>query len=649
MSRIGVFICQCGVNIAEKVDTEKVAEEISKLPSVEHATDYKFMCSSPGQKLIKDAINEHGLDRVIVAACSPQMHQQTFQRAIESEGLNPYFLSIANIREQCSWVTEDPEKATEKAINLVRKKVKRVTHHDSLEDIEVPITKKALIVGGGIAGIQAALDIAESGKEVILVEREPSLGGRMAQLDETFPTLDCSQCILTPKMVEADQHPNIDIRVNSEVKNVEGYVGNFEVTIRRKATYVNSEKCIGCGVCEEKCPTENVPDKFNVEMDEHSAIYRPFPQAVPSVPVIDPDHCQNIQKGKCGVCEKVCPKDAIEFEDEGEETSVEVGAIIAATGYQEMDPSVYTEYGVEKYEDVITGLQFERLVSSTGPTGGEIKRPSDGREPEKIVFVQCVGSRDESKGHEYCSGICCMYTAKHALLYKKHVPDGQAYVSYIDIRAPGKRYDEFTRRAIEDEGVRYLRGRVGQIKKKDDKYRVYTEDSLAGNPVSIDADMVVLASAVEPRDDAESLAQKLGIPYDQDGFFSEAHPKLRPVETTTAGIFIAGACEGPKDIPTSVQQGSGAASKVHSLFSKENLSKQPNIASTDPTRCSGCFDCSEVCNYDAIEKTEFAGKEVADIVEGKCQGCGVCASTCRNGAIDVFGFRDDELLEEIVA
>lgn len=650
MARVGVFVCHCGVNIAATVDVKKVVETIKQIPEVAFATEYKFTCSSPGQTQIKQAIKEHALNRVVVAACSPRMHLPTFQKALVTEGMNPYLISMANIREQCSWVTKDKEQATHKAIDLITRQVKRVSHQDSLEDITVPLTKKALVIGGGIAGIQAALDIADGEQKVIIVEKSPSIGGKMAQLDETFPTLDCSQCILTPKMVEAAQHPNIEIRVNSEVTKVDGYVGNFDVTITRKATYVDAEKCIGCGICQEKCPVRVASDEFNAHLAQRPAIYMPFPQAVPAIPVIDAAHCRKLNEDKCGVCEKVCPAEAIRFDDDSTEETVTVGAIVVATGYQEMDTAIYTEYGGNTHADVITGLQFERLVSSTGPTGGKLVRPSDGAVPKRIVFVQCVGSRDNSKGHSYCSGICCMYTAKHSLIYKHHVPDGKAYVCYIDVRAPGKSYEEFTRRAIEEEDVRYLRGRVAKIRKLENgQYRVYTEDTLVGRPVTIDAGMVVLASAVEPQSDARQVAQMLGIPYDADGFFTEAHPKLKPVETPTTGVFLAGACQGPKDIPTSVQQGSAAAAKVLALFAKDMLVKSPHIASVDQNACTGCLTCAYVCHYSAIEEAQFQGRQVANIVPGKCQGCGACVATCKGKAITLAGYSDDEIYEEIVA
>ncbi|KXB07252.1 hypothetical protein AKJ51_01780 [candidate division MSBL1 archaeon SCGC-AAA382A20] len=1110
MARIGVFICFCGTNIANKVDIKEVTNYISKLDDVVVAKNYEYMCSDPGQEMIKETIQEEDLSGVVVASCSPSLHEETFQSVVEDGGLNRYLFQQANIREQCSWVTEDPEDATEKAKTLVKGAVKRVSMQEPLETSEVEVVPKSLVVGGGIAGIRAALNLANSGKEVYLVEKSPKIGGRMAQLDKTFPTLDCSSCILTPEMGRVDKHPNIELLSYAEVEEVDGYVGNYEVKVRRKPRYVEEEKCTACGDCTEVCPVDE-PHQFDAKLGSRKAAYIPFPQAIPSSYTIEkrgkspcsnacpadanpngyaalisgekfdealelvrenlpfPSICgrvcqhpcetecnrgeidepvslrslkrfladrarekgeeeprsikperdekvavvgggpagltcglrllekgfqvtvydsssnpgglmtncipdfrlpkdvvehdinhllargidletnteigkdidleelrenygavfigvgaqkpaeleiegtdyggvlqglpflkkvkkgetptdlgskvaiigggnvaidcartinrmencdvkilyrrtkdqmpayewevekaekedieieylvspkrvlgedgkitgiqliqnelgerddsgrrrpvpiegsefdmevdtiilaigqnpnlsgfddikqtsqgtievedmtletnldgvfaggdvvrgpssiveavedgneaaesitrylngEDLRKGRrldieeaelpereierqerneprrrdpakriedfqevelgfekdeaveeaerclncagcseCMQCVEACGDlDAIDHNMEEEELDLEVGNIIVATGYDTFDPSVYTEYGWEKHPDIITSMQFERLVSSTGPTGGEIVRPSDGKVPEKIVFVQCVGSRDESKGHDYCSGVCCMYTAKHALLYKEHVPKGQAYVSYIDIRAPGKRYDEFTRKAIEEEGIKYLRGRVGNIKKMENgKYRVYTEDSLAGNPVTIEADMVVLATAVEPRDTSEKLAQVLGIQYDSDGFFTEDHPKLRPVETPTRGIFIAGTCEGPKDIPDSVAQAGAAAEKADAMINSGSLKLEPYISEIDEDICSGCKTCISICPYDAPSFDKE--KKVSTVEEALCRGCGICASVCPSGAAQHHGYTDEEITAEIIA
>jgi len=1129
MARIGVFVCHCGINIASTVDVERVVEAARELPGVVFATDYKYMCSDPGQSLLKQAIVEHKLTGVVVATCSPHMHETTFRRAAEEAGLNPYLVEIVNTREQVSWVHEDREAATEKAIDLVRAMVAKVRQNEALSPISIPLTKRAMVIGGGVAGIQAALDIANSGYEVILVEKEPSIGGKMAQLSETFPTLDCSQCILTPKMVEAGRHPKIKLLTCAEVEEVSGYVGNFRVKVRKKARYVDVDKCTACGECERVCPV-SLPAEFDRGLSERKAIYRPFPQAVPSAYAVDKREtapCRqacpagvNAQgyvnltaQGKFkealelvreelpfpGVCGRVCPHpceaackrgevdqpvairaikrfladwelkearerelpepapltqkervavvgsgpagltcayylrkrgygvtvfealeepggmlrvgippfrlpreiidyeidyikavgvelrtgvtvgkditlrelkqeydavfiaagahrglklgipgeelegvmDALDFlrgvnlegrreppgdhvlvigggntaidaartalrlgsqevtivyrrsreempagpeevaeaEAEGvkilylaqpvrvlgdgkvtgleclkcelgppdesgrrrpvpiegsefvleadaiipaisqrpelsplaaelealgvklderwgsivadEETlqtdvswvfaggdavtgpstvieavaagkraaemiekylrgeelkpegrptkpareltpkelkqiervprveppklapaerrnfkevelgfsehqaraeaqrclmcgpccecmecvkvcepgainhlmedelvEEEVGAIVVATGY-ELFPweEAYGEYGYGKYKDVIDGLQFERLLSSTGPTGGEVRRPSDGKVPKEVVFIACVGSRDPEKGLPYCSKICCMYIAKQAILYKHRVPDGQPYVFYIDIRAGGKGYEEFIERAMEEDGVIYLRGRVSKIfpRSKDGKLIVRGSDTLSGRKVEIAADLVVLATAVVAQEDSAELGRRLGITTDEHGFFREAHPKLRPVETNTAGVFLAGACQAPKDIPEAVAQASAAAAKVVELLSQETLLREPLVATVDQTICNGCFFCRMVCPYGAIEEEELKlpgweepkVKRVAKVNEGKCMGCGSCAAACPSKAITLRGFSEAQIYEEI--
>lgn len=656
MIRIGVFVCHCGINIARTVDVKRVAEEIKATPGVEFATDYKFMCSDPGQSLIKEAIEEHQLNGVIVAACSPRMHEPTFRKAAQEAGLNPYLCEMANIREHCSWVHEDKEEATKKALYLIRSLVEKVKGDQALMDIKVPVTKKALVIGAGIAGIQAALDIADGGIEVILVEREPSIGGKMAQLSETFPTLDCSQCCLTPKTVQVGQNEDITLHTYAEIEDISGYVGNFEVKIRKKAKSVKSDLCTGCGECWNRCPAKRIPSEFNMGLGQRTAIYNLFPQAVPNVPVIDRENCRYFQKGKCKVCEKVCPRDAIDYTQEDEIITEKVGAIIVATGYdlysidkkEDSDPyKGYGEYGYGKYEDVITGLQFERLCSAIGPTGGEIRRPSDGKVPQEIVFIQCVGSRHNSKGIQYCSKICCMYTAKHTILYKHRVPEGQAYVFYMDIRSGGKNYDEFVRRAIEEEGAMYLRGRVSRMFKKGDKMVVKGADTLSGSQVKIEADMVVLATAIQSSHGSTEVARQLGISYNEHGFFTEAHIKLRPVETNTAGVFLAGACQGPKDIPDAIAQGSAAASKVLGLLSANEISQEAIVAEVDEEICSGCGLCVSVCPYEARELDERRG--VSKITEVLCQGCGACATACPNGATQLRNFDKRQIMSMVDA
>ena len=662
MSKIGVFVCHCGENISATVDCAKVAETAGKYDGVAFSVDYKYMCSDPGQSLIKSAIAEKGLTGVVVASCSPRMHEPTFRKACAEAGLNPFMCEMANLREHCSWVHEKGEATTEKAIDLVRILVEKVKYNHELNSIKVPVTKTALVIGGGIAGIQASLDIANTGHKVILIEKDPSIGGHMSQLSETFPTLDCSQCILTPRMVEVAQHPNITLYTYSELESLEGFIGNFKARIRRKSKSIDEKLCTGCGQCTTKCPVKKIPSEFNEGLGKRTAIYVPFPQAVPNKPVIDRKNCTYYIKGKCKVCEIVCPTGAIRFDQEDQIMEVEVGAIVIATGFTVKQPDFFPEYGYGKYADVITGLQFERLASASGPTLGEIRRPSDGKIPEKIVFLACAGSRDPAKGIPYCSKICCMYIAKHAMLYQHKVHGGKSYVFYMDIRAGGKQYEEFVRRAIEDDGVNYVRGRVSRIYEKNGKLIVNGVDTLLNAmPVEIEADMVVLATAGVANEGAEELAQKLHISYDPYKFFAEAHPKLKPVETNTAGIFLAGACQAPRDIPESVAMASGAAVKVAGLFSQDELTREPIIAVVNRqappvySSCVGCFLCVSACPYQAIEREEIKNrsgeviKSVAKVNPGLCQGCGTCVAFCRTKSIDIQGYTHEQVYTEVMA
>jgi heterodisulfide reductase subunit A len=658
MSRIGVFTCWCGENIARTVDVEEVAKRVAELPGVRCSLNYKYMCADPGQAIVRERIASEKLDGVVVASCSPHMHLKTFRNAAQAAGLNPYLVEMANIREQCSWVHHDRALATAKAIEIIHLAVEKVRNDAALKPIRVPVTRRALVIGGGVAGIQAALDIADAGHEVVMVEREPSIGGKMAGLSETFPTLDCSQCILTPRMVEVGQHPRIKLYSYSEVEKVEGFVGNFKITIRQKARYVDVSKCTGCGECWNICPLKRNPSEFDYGMGMRPAIYIPFPQAVPARPVIDKSVCAKLIRNGCGLCEKKCKAGALNFKDEDRLVEEAVGSVVVATGYKlysiaKSQPKAtlagYGEYGYGKYKDVIDSLQFERLVSASGPTGGVLKRPSDGAIPKSVVFISCVGSRDNAKGLPYCSKICCMYTAKHTMLYKHKVHDGQAHVFYMDIRAGGKGYDEFVRRAIEQDGAQYYRGRVSKITQEGGKLVVRGADTLAGMPVTIEADLVVLAAAMRPADGIEELAQKLNIGTDEFGFLLESHPKLRPVETNTAGIFIAGACHSPKDIPESVAQASAAASKVQVMLAADELTREPEIAAINEQTCAACFTCVHTCPYHAIERAEVRTprgafiKNTARVNPGLCMGCGTCVSVCPSKSADLQGFTDQQV------
>ena len=645
--KIGVYVCHCGSNIAGTVDVEKVAEFAKTLPAVVVSRDYKFMCSDPGQDLIKNDIKELGVNRVVVASCSPQMHEPTFRRAVQDGGLNPYYFEMANIREHCSWVTESRKEATEKAKALVSAAVRRVFYHQPLENKEVPVHPDTLIVGGGIAGIQAALEIANSGHKVYLVERAPSIGGHMMQLDKTFPTLDCSACILTPKMSMVGAHPGVELLTYSEVDYVSGYVGNFRVKIRKKARYVDSTKCNGCGTCVTKCPVK-VDSEFDERLSKRKAIYTPFAQAVPNVVVIDREHCTYFLKGKCRACEKFCERNAIDFQQEDEILDIEVGNIILTTGYQLFDPTPVKEYGYGRLDNVITSLEFERMVNSAGPTSGHVLL-KNGQAPMSIALIHCVGSRDE-KYHTYCSRVCCMYAMKFAHLLKEHAHDAKVYEFYIDIRSFGKGYEEFYNR-VQKEGAVFFRGRPGEVTEvaltpeEKGKLIVQFEDTLVGKQMRLPVEMVVLCSGLEAHGDAQDVAHTFNISIGKDHFFTEKHPKLDPVATMTDGIFIAGCCQGPKDIPDTVAQASAAAARVLALISKGKVEIEADTAFIDEARCSGCRVCNLLCPYNAISFIEK--DKVSRINEALCKGCGTCVAGCPSGAITHRHFTNEQINAEL--
>ena len=666
MERIGVFVCHCGTNIAGTVDVAKVAEELGKVDGVVYSTHYTYMCSSAGQKMIEDHIKDDKLTGVVLCSCSPRMHEKTFRLCAERAGLNPYKVEVANIREQTSWVMKDMEQATEKAIALGKAAIAKTILDTPLIAGETPMTKRALVIGGGIAGITAALDIADAGFPVDIVEKDYTVGGKMAKLDKTFPTLDCASCIVTPKMTEVSQNPNIRILSASEVCRVSGYIGNFEIDIKRHPRYVDETKCTGCGACIEKCPNKKVPNAFNLGLNNRKAIDIPFAQAVPKVANIDTNYClhmKGLANGKdnvCGFCEKACAAGAIKFDQKEEIITEKYGAIIVATGYNPISLEKFDEYAYNQSPDVVSSLEFERLCNASGPTNGHLLRPSDGKEPKTIVFVQCVGSRcsaDSTKGHEYCSKICCMYTAKHAILTRDHYPDTNCYVFYIDVRTPGKLFDEFYRRAVEQYGVHYIKGQVGKVTPQSDgTLDVQGSDLILNKQVHIKADMVVLAASIEADKSARPLATMLTTSMDNNDFFLEAHAKLRPVESPTAGIFLAGCCQGPKDIPETVAQSSGAAAKAICLLVKDKLKNDPCTAQPDENACNGCGQCQNVCPYGAISyiDKDFRGpnrttitRHVSQVNSAMCHGCGACTVACPSGAMDLKGFSNKQILAEV--
>ena len=643
MKKIGVFICHCGINIKDTVDVEKLTKQLEDYPGVVHIENYMFMCSDPGQNLIKNAIKEKKLDGIVVAACSPTLHELTFQNVVEESGLNLYQSEIANIREQCSWVHADKERGTQKANLIIKTAIEKLKLNEPLSPVSAPVTKRALVIGGGIAGIQAALDIADGGYEVIVVEKKPSIGGHMIQLSETFHTLDCSQCILTPKMVQLNKHKNIKLYVNSQVESIDGYIGNFNVRIKRKAQYVIPDKCNLCNDCVDECPVL-VPSEHDEGLSWRKAIYIPFPQAIPATYTLDIDNCLGLEPIACGKCRAKCEAGAIDYDAKPEIFEEEVGAVVVASGYDLYPVENIAEYGYGKYPDVITGLQFERILSATGPTGGDVRRPSDGKEPKEIVFVQCAGSRDPERHLAYCSKFCCMYTLKHAKLYKHKVHDGQPYIFYIDIRAGGKRYEEFVQQAVSEEGVLYIRGKVARIYREDGKMIVFGFDTLTGKKIEVEADLVVLAMGVIPSEGTPDLVRTLKLNTDQAGFMTEAHPKLRPVESLQAGFYLAGAVQGPKDIPDCVSQASGTAAKTMALLSSDKIYHSPVIAAVNPDLCCGCGICVATCPYGARALDEDNIATVNDIL---CEGCGACISACPSGASQQRNLTDDQITNMI--
>ncbi|MCL2128317.1 MAG: CoB--CoM heterodisulfide reductase iron-sulfur subunit A family protein, partial [Treponema sp.] len=638
------FVCHCGSNIGGVVDCRAVAEYAAGLPGVAVSRDYSYMCSDPGQKLIKDDVKQFDLNRIVVASCSPRMHEPTFRTVTAESGLNPFFMQMANIREQVSWVTDDAVSATEKAMDLVRAAAGRVAHNVAVEEKEIGIERTALVIGGGVAGIEASLVIARGGYKTYLVEKSATIGGVMAQLDKTFPTLDCSACILTPKMVDVSREPNIDLMVNSEVVSLEGAAGNFTVKIRRRPRYTTSA-CSGCGACADACVLKNrIPDEFNYGISRRSAAYIPFPQAVPLKAVIDGENCLFIKNGKCSQkCVEACERGCIDFNQKDETVEVKAGTVIVATGYRQFDAKRLSKYGYGLYPDVIDGLQFERLSNASGPSGGKVLT-SKGEKPKSIAIIHCVGSRDENT-NRYCSRVCCMYALKHAHLAMEKT-GAEVFNFYMDIRAFGKGYDEFYNR-IQSEGAHFIRGKVAEISQKEGRLLVKAEDTLLGKLVELPVDMVILAAGIEPCGDSDKLSEILHINRTADGFFMEAHPKLNPVETPSSGIYIAGCCQGPKDIPDTVCQAKACAGDVLSFLNRGKVKTSTTVVSIDADLCKGCGLCEKLCPYNALVFNER--EKVMELEEVKCKGCGTCAASCPSGAVSQQQFTSDQIFAEIEA
>ena len=659
--RIGVYICHCGINIKMVLDVRELMKYAAMLPNVVVARHYIFTCSDPGQDTIRKDIAEGRVNRVVVASCSPRMHEPTFRKTCSDSGLNPFFYEMANIREHCSWPhVEYPKEALEKAKDLIKSAVARSALLELLEEKEVDVTPETLVIGGGVTGMYAALDIANAGFKVHLVEKKPSIGGHVAQLDRVYPILDKATSILTPRMIDIGAHPNINLMTYSEVKEIEGYVGNFKAKVERKPRYVDVTKCTGCGLCAEACPVKDVPNEFDEGLSNRSAVYLPFPNAVPPIYTVDPENCSLLKEGKCGdatldsakegkavpPCMAACNPKAIDFSASGETEELDIGTIIVATGYDIIDPTVAPEYKYGVYPNIIAGLEFERLSAASGPTGGKIE--INGKEPKNVVFISCVGSRNKQTGYEYCSRVCCMYLAKQAHLAKEKLPDANVTICYQDVRAFGKGDEEFYGN-IKAEGVSYRRGLPGEIYKKpgSDRVVIRAEDTLLGEPYELEADLVVLGVGLKPNEDVRDIIFMLKLSLSVDGFLGEAHPKLRPVDTATDGIYIAGCAASPKDIPDSIAQGKAAAagSLVYLVLAKAKI--EPAISEINEEICIGCGMCVDVCPYGALELDEI--RHVMTVNEAVCKGCGGCNATCPSGAATMKHYRDRQLYAQIEA
>ncbi|MCY2994169.1 MAG: CoB--CoM heterodisulfide reductase iron-sulfur subunit A family protein [Planctomycetota bacterium] len=647
--KIGIYVCHCGSNISGKVDVEEVAKWAAEhIQGVAVSRDYKFMCSSLGQSMIEADIKKEGLTRVVVAACSPHLHEKTFRRACSNAGLNPYLFEMANVREHCSWVHKDRAAATEKCKALVSAAAERVKFQEPLEPSYVDVNPATLVIGGGIAGLQATLELADAGYHVYLLERQPSIGGHMAQFDKTFPTLDCSACILTPKMSETGQHEHVTLLTYSELEEVTGSVGNFKVKVRRRARRVDPDLCTGCGICVEKCPRK-VPDlEFEAGMGVRKAIYMPFPQAVPRIPVMDTESCIWFERQKCRACERLCPTNAILFDQQDEILELNVGNIVIATGWKPFDANRIPQYGYGRLANVYTSLEFERLCNAAGPTNGKIVLRDGVSEPKSVAIIHCVGSRD-TRLNPYCSSVCCMASLKfgHLVLEKT---DAEVYSFYIDIRTNQKNYEEFYQRLL-GEGMHFVRGKVAEVTDaarlpaEEGKLIVQCEDTLVGRQRRIPVDMVILMGALEPQADARELGLKCGISCSMDGWYTERHPKLDPVATMTDGIFVAGACQGPKDIPASVAQGAAAAARIAGMITKGKVMIEPVVAAINEEACSGCRICNNMCPYNAIEF--LTERNVSHVITALCKGCGTCVSACPAGVITGAHFNNQQIFAEL--
>ncbi len=638
MKRIGIFICRCGSVIGNAIDSNYVYQRLMEDPCVKGVFFHDFLCRPSGMDFIRKALARDVFDRVVIGGCSTRLYEENLRDNIQSCHLDRTMLEMINLREQCANVHNDIGRSTSKTVSLLRGASARVATLTPVATGKARVVKKALVIGGGIAGVQCSLDIAAAGYPVCLVEKGPSIGGIMAQLDKTIPTLDCSICIEGPKLSDAGRNKNITVIPNAEVKHVTGRAGDFTIRVEVKPTYVDPEKCNGCGACIDVCPVFQ-PNKYDVDLKPIKAIYSPFAQAVPLKYVINKDICT-----ECGLCMKACGLSAINLKDGPKTTDLNVGAIVNATGAEVFDPKLKPQYHYGEYEGVVTNMEFERIICASGPTGGELLL-RDKRHPRRVAFIQCVGSRDEKVEMEDCSFYCCAVSLKQARLIKEHAPETEVYIFYTDLRAFGKGWEELYTRVRED-GVVFIRSRPSEIIENREKGLIIPyEDSLTGIRRQLEADMAVLALGMRPSEPAIKLAKMLRIPTRPPGFIEEAHPKTRPLETIVDGVFIAGTCHGPRDISESVVEGSGAAGLVVSLFKKDGIELPASVATVDAKKCSGCLRCIDACEYGAI----VADDSKVKVLEHICKGCGSCTATCFQEAIVIKNWSSDQLLPQVNA
>lgn len=643
--RIGVFICECGPNIKDAINLDEIESFIKSLDDTVLTKVFNFLCSEEGKKIIKEDIQKHYLTHIVIAGCSPKEHEITFRKVLIESGINPFLLQIANIREQCAWVVSDKRHATKKAKAIISSAIKRIRLHEPLEIKEINCNSDVLVVGAGVAGISSALALAQKNRKAYLIERLPYIGGKVTKYEKVFPDMECTSCMLDPFLDQVLNNENIELLTLSEVQEVLGYFGNFFVKVRKMQRFVDENTCIGCGACSEVCPVK-VRNEYNEGLDLRKAIYIPFAGALPHIALIDKEHCLHLQGKECNACQKTCPFGSINFDDKEQVRELNVGAIVVATGFDTFNPKKAPQYGYDIIEDVYTSTEFERILNSDGPTGGKILLKS-GKAPKRIAIVHCVGSRTK-RFHEYCSGICCMYSLKFAHQIKEQLPRASITEFYSDFCLPGKVSQKFFNKVADMKKINFIQLKMpDSIKVVQKKRRIFIQyEDIHGEKKESAFDMVILSVAVEPYSDAKDMAEIFGISQDNEGFFKEERRYLSPVSTNIWGIFIAGCAKGPKDIQSAVAEGQASAGNILSiLIPGEKLILEPVVAEVDEESCSGCKTCISLCTYKAI--TCDHPSPLIKINELLCRGCGICVASCPSGAIKARHFTDEQIIEEV--